>query len=154
MMAKKGELTRKQQLFIAEYLVDLNASRAALAAGYSPKTAPWIGQENLRKPTIKAAVEEAHAQKIANAGITAEYVLSSLHEVAEFCKTPRPRYNKDGAIIGEGIDSAGATRSLELLGRHLGTFDTGDGPQKILIDLRLPENQGWTRPYHEDPDAS
>jgi phage terminase small subunit len=151
-LAKKGELTRKQQLFIAEYLVDLNASRAALAAGYSPKTAPWIGQQNLHKLSIKAAIEKAHAEKIANAGITAEYVLKSLHEVAEYTKTPRPRYNKDGDVIGESIDSAGATRSLELLGKHLGVFDGGDGPQKIQIDLRFPDSSEWTRPYHEAPD--
>lgn len=51
-MAKKGTLTDKQKRFIDEYLVDLNATQAAIRAGYSPKTARAVGSENLTKPDI------------------------------------------------------------------------------------------------------
>jgi|WetSurMetagenome_2_1015567.scaffolds.fasta_scaffold818394_2 phage terminase small subunit len=125
-MAKKGELTRKQQLFIAEYLVDLNASRAALAAGYSPKTAPWIGNENLKKPTIKVAIEEAHAQKIANAGITAEYVLTNLKEMYE--------NHKDG-------NPSPAIKALELLGKHLSLFSDNLNVRKIQSPEDLTDEE-------------
>lgn len=52
-------LTNKQQLFVDEYLQHYNATRAAIAAGYSPKTARKIGSENLTKPDIKAEIDRA-----------------------------------------------------------------------------------------------
>lgn len=51
-------MTERQQIFIQEYLTDLNATQAAIRSGYSPKTAYSIGQENLNKPEIKQAIEE------------------------------------------------------------------------------------------------
>jgi Phage terminase, small subunit len=51
-------MRNKQRVFIAEYLKDFNATQAAIRAGYSPKTAYSIGQENLTKPEIKLAIEE------------------------------------------------------------------------------------------------
>jgi len=55
-LRKNGQLTPKEQRFVAEYLVDFNASRAAVRAGYSKKTACQIGYENLIKPDIQAAI--------------------------------------------------------------------------------------------------
>lgn len=55
-MAEKKKLTAKQQRFVDAY--DGNAHKAAIAAGYSEKTADAIGRENLRKPTIMAAIKE------------------------------------------------------------------------------------------------
>ena len=52
-------LTPKQRRFIEEYLIDLNATQAAIRAGYSEKTAYSIGQENLRKPVIAEAIAAA-----------------------------------------------------------------------------------------------
>ena len=56
-------LTNKQRVFVAEYLTDFNATQAAIRAGYSQKTAYSIGQENLNKPEIKAAIEERIADR-------------------------------------------------------------------------------------------
>ena len=61
-MAEK-KLTAKQQLFCDEYLIDLNATQAAIRAGYSKKTAYSIGQENLNKPEIKEYIEKRMAEK-------------------------------------------------------------------------------------------
>lgn len=61
-MAEKG-LTNKQRVFIAEYLVDFNATRAALAAGYSKKSARFVGHENLTKPNIKIEIERHVAER-------------------------------------------------------------------------------------------
>ena len=59
-MAKKAvKLTGKQKRFIQEYLVDLNATRAAKDAGYSEKTAYRTGADNLRKPQIADAIDKA-----------------------------------------------------------------------------------------------
>ena len=57
------KLTKKQQRFCDEYLIDLNATQAAIRAGYSPKTARQIGQENLTKPAISEYVAKRMAEK-------------------------------------------------------------------------------------------
>jgi len=57
------KLTAKQQRFCDEYLIDLNATQAAIRAGYSEKTARQIGQENLTKPSIKEYIENRMAEK-------------------------------------------------------------------------------------------
>ena len=75
-------LTTKQQRFIEEYPVDLNATQAAIRAGYSRKTAFVIGYENLQKPHIKAPIQKKLAELSRNAGITAERVLNELAIVA------------------------------------------------------------------------
>ena len=54
-----ANLTPKQQRFVEEYLIDLNATQAAIRAGYSEKTAYSVGHENLKKPEIQKAIQEA-----------------------------------------------------------------------------------------------
>lgn len=56
-------LTAKQQRFCDEYLIDMNATQAAVRAGYSKKTARVIGQENLTKPAIREYIEKRMAEK-------------------------------------------------------------------------------------------
>ncbi|EOP85978.1 hypothetical protein IGM_04353 [Bacillus cereus HuB4-4] len=75
-------LTPKQQRFIEEYLVDLNATQAAIRAGYSQKTARKIGQENLTKPDIQTAIEEAMDERSKRAEITQDMVLEELAKIA------------------------------------------------------------------------
>ncbi len=58
-----AKLTAKQQRFCDEYLIDLNATQAAIRAGYSEKTARAIGNENLTKPDIKNYIDERMAEK-------------------------------------------------------------------------------------------
>lgn len=75
-------LTAKQQRFVDEYLVDLNATQAAIRAGYSAATARSIAAENLTKPNIAAAVSAAQAERAKRTGITADRVLEDLARVA------------------------------------------------------------------------
>lgn len=58
-----AKLTAKQQRFCDEYLIDLNATQAAIRAGYSEKTAKSIGQENLTKPDIKEYIKNRMDEK-------------------------------------------------------------------------------------------
>jgi len=74
-------LTQKQGLFVDEYLIDLNATQAAIRAGYSKKTAGQIGDENLKKPQIAQAINEAIASRNKRAQIDADYVLRRLVEI-------------------------------------------------------------------------
>ncbi|OKP83288.1 hypothetical protein A3844_22805 [Paenibacillus helianthi] len=75
-------LTAKQKLFVTEYLVDLNATQAAIRAGYSAKTARSVGQENLTKPDIKIAIQEAMDKRAAKVEVTAEMVLQHWLDLA------------------------------------------------------------------------
>ena len=84
MAEKVKELTGKQQRFVEEYLIDLNATQAAIRAGYSAKTAKSIGQENLTKPDIAKALAQAKVKRAEKTGITAERVLEELAAIAFF----------------------------------------------------------------------
>lgn len=74
-------LTDKQRRFVDEYLVDLNATQAAIRAGYSQKTARQIGDENLSKPDIAKAVQEAQAARATRTEITQDMVLRELAKI-------------------------------------------------------------------------
>ena len=72
------ELTPKQRLFVEEFLVDLNATKAAARAGYSPKTARSQGQRLLTNVDIADAIREAMASRSERTGITADMVVEAL----------------------------------------------------------------------------
>ena len=72
-MAKK--LTKKQQLFVDEYLIDLNATQAAIRAGYSVESARDIGCENLTKPNIQQAIAEKMAERSKRTGVNQDRVV-------------------------------------------------------------------------------
>jgi len=76
-------LTEKQRRFVEEYLIDLNATRAAIRAGYSEKTAYSIGHENLSKPEIADAIAEAKEARSERTKITADYVLQKAVSLLE-----------------------------------------------------------------------
>lgn len=124
-------MTPRQELFVAEYLVDLNATQAAIRAGYSAKTASRIGPELLGKTCVAEAIQTALEQRKRSTGITAEYVVEGLREVAERCLQRAPVLSRKGEQIQDengcdvwAFDSNGANRALELLGKHVGVFPT------------------------------
>lgn len=89
-------LSAKQELFVAEYLKDLNATQAAIRAGYSKKTAKDIACENLAKPNIKAAIAEGKKKRIDRVQVDADWVLKRLFEEAG--ADLADLYNKDGSV--------------------------------------------------------
>ncbi|HEY2455211.1 MAG TPA: terminase small subunit [Scandinavium sp.] len=74
-------LTDKQEMFCREYLIDLNATQAAIRAGYSEKTARALGCENLTKPDIQNRISELKAERNEAVSINAEYVLQRLVDI-------------------------------------------------------------------------
>ncbi|EMH4076955.1 TPA: terminase small subunit [Serratia marcescens] len=74
-------LTDKQEMFCREYLIDLNATQAAIRAGYSTKTANRTASENLSKPDIQLRISELKVQRNDLVGINATYVLNRLVEI-------------------------------------------------------------------------
>ena len=75
-------LTPKQQLFVDEYIIDFNATRAAKAAGYNDNSATEIGYENLRKPHIEKAIDKAIADRRKRLRIDADTVLWKWWQIA------------------------------------------------------------------------
>jgi len=74
-------LTSKQRRFVDEYLVDLNATQAAIRAKYSPRTARQIGEENMTKPAIQAAIARRMKDREARTEITQDKVLRELAKI-------------------------------------------------------------------------
>lgn len=82
-MRRPNTLTPKQRRFVEEYLIDLNATQAAIRAGYSAATANQIGPELLAKPHIQAAIAEALAERSKRTKIDADWLLTRLADEAE-----------------------------------------------------------------------
>lgn len=127
------KLTAKQQAFVNEYIVDLNATQAAIRAGYSEETAYSIGSENLSKPEIADAIQAAMDQRAQRTKITADYVLSTVYEVVERCKQATPVLDRQGMPVlvetatgtlapAYVFDSKSALKGAEMLGKHLKLF--------------------------------
>ena len=89
-------MTPKQEAFINEYLIDKNATQAAIRAGYSVKTARQMGDENLSKPYIASEIESRLATLAEKAGLSAELVLASLARELRF--DPADLYDEWGNI--------------------------------------------------------
>ena len=77
-----GKLTKKNEVFCDEYLIDLNATQVAIRAGYSVESAGSIGSELLKKPEIRARIDKAMAERSRRTGINADRVLRELARVA------------------------------------------------------------------------
>ncbi len=101
-------LTSKQEMFCLEYLIDLNATQAAIRAGYSVKTAKDIACENLAKPNIQSRIAEAMAERAENTKIDAAYVLKMSNELLLRCM-----------VDGEDFSPSGAGKALDLIGKHV-----------------------------------
>lgn len=101
-------LTAKQAAFVNEYLIDLNATQAAIRAGYSEKTAGRTGHENLKKPEIAQAIQEAQAERAERLELTQDDVLKGL--LLEAMRE------------GEGSSHSARVAAWGHLGKHLGMF--------------------------------
>lgn len=156
-MAKK--LTKKQQLFVDEYLIDLNATQAAIRAGYSVDTAREIGCENLTKPNIQQAIAKAMAERSKRTGINQDRVVLELAKIAFVKMTDvvdpdtgeilpnasdddlaciesvkfKQSDNQYGGSIEREVKLSSKMKALELLGKHLGMWN-----DKIDVNVAVP----------------
>lgn len=143
-----AKLTAKQKLFCDEYLIDLNATQAAIRAGYSSESAKEIGSENLTKPNIRARIDKELAERSKRTGVNADRVVNELAKIAFINATDvidmdnatilEDACRDDTAAIasvkvktipgecGEGVEReiklADKLKALELLGKHMGMF--------------------------------
>lgn len=116
----KKELSAKKDMFCREYMVDLNATQAAIRAGYSHKTAGAIGFELLKKPEIIIRLSDLAKEKTKKSDITAQYVLDGIKAIAE----------------DEDARQNDRLKAYELLGKYLKLFvDRQEVEHKATITL-------------------
>ena len=82
MVKTERTMTPKQARFVEEYLIDLNATQAAIRAGFSARRAAEIGYQLVRKTTVASAIQAAKAKRSEATGITAEDVVRELRAIA------------------------------------------------------------------------
>ncbi len=97
-------LTSKQQRFVEEYLVDLSGTKAAIRSGYSTRTARQIGDENLSKLAIRAAIDRAIADRSIRTGITQDEVLRRLWSIVTANATDVVSHRLGACRYCHGID--------------------------------------------------
>lgn len=158
-MAKMAKLTEKQQRFVDEYLIDLNATQAAIRAGYSVESARDIGCENLTKPNIQQAIAEKMAERSKRTGVNQDRVVLELAKIAfvnisDVVDTDTgeilPNASQDdlaciesvkfkqsdnqyGGSIEREVKVASKLKALEMLGKHLGMWN-----DKVDVNVTIP----------------
>ena len=133
-----GGLLPKQAAFVAEYLISGNATQAAIHAGYSPKTAHVIGQENLKKPAIASLLAQKQSviaarqdERLAAMELTEERVAREVARIAFF--DPRKLFASDGrplAITELDDDTAACIAGLDVLEQY-----EGSGEDRVMVGL-------------------
>ena len=109
-------MTDKQRRFVEEYLIDLNATQAAIRAGYSPDTAKEIGCENLTKPNISKAIAKAMAERSRRTGISQDRVIEELAKIA-FMNAADVINTDDASILEDASRSRERSNSPTSSGR-------------------------------------
>lgn len=154
-----AKLTEKQQRFVDEYLIDLNATQAAIRAGYSVKTAREQASQNLTKLNIQQAISEKMAERSKRTGVNQDRIVLELAKIA-FVNAADVIDSDDATIKagataddtaaiqsvkvkviptkeGEGVEREirlnDKLKALELLGKHLGMWN-----DKLDVNLNIP----------------
>ena len=128
-----ASLTDKQKMFVKNYLLDLNATQAAIRAGYSKKTAQRIGSENLSKPLVAAAIQKGQAKAAAKLDFKAEDVLRELGRLAFSNMLDYMTVNEESGL--PSIDLSKLTREQAKAIGEFG-YDAAGNPKIKLADKR------------------
>lgn len=155
-------LTKKQKLFVEEYLIDLNATQAAIRAGYSTSSAGSIASEMLKKPEIRARIDKAIAERSKRTGVNQDRVIIELAKIAfvnpadlinagdATIKGDAAREDtaaissvkvkriptEEGTIEEREVRMADKLKALELLGKHIGMFT-----DRLVVDNAAEEEK-------------
>lgn len=141
-----AKLTPKQKAFVDEYLIDLNATQAAIRAGYSVKRASEIGYQLLQKTTVSEAIAKAMAERSKWTSVSQDRVIEQLAKIAFADLKDYVQWDEKGITLLNSEDVDGTVlqsiteivlpkggvkkevklsdklKALELLGKHLGMW--------------------------------
>lgn len=120
---KHMALKAKQEKFCQEYLVDLNATQAAIRAGYSAKTARATGSENLSKPDIAARIAELQVEIQRRCGISRESILKELEEA------------RTAALTSETVQASAAASATVHKAKLLGLYDSPEDIELKRLEI-------------------
>ena len=141
-------MTAKQRRFCDEYLIDLNATQAAIRAGYSKKTAYSIGEENLKKPELKKYIDSRMAEKESELIADQDEVLKYLTAVmrgktqAEVVVVESVGdFRSEARTMQKAPDEKERLKAAELLGKRYGLY-TDRIEQEIDMDLKITVDYG------------
>jgi phage terminase small subunit len=136
------KFTEKQRRFVEEYLIDGNATRSAIAAGYSEKTARSAGCENLTKPNIMRAIMDGRKDRSERMEVDADWVLGKAVELHRTCME-KDTFNPSVAaralqIVGDHVDIQAFEKTLKV--KHEKTVeDLSDDELDAFIIARATE---------------
>lgn len=123
------KLAPMQSVFVQEYLIDLNATQAAIRAGYSAKTAEQQGYQLLQKPSVQAAIAARQKEREQRTAVAADRVLLEAARLALF--DPRKLFNDDGSPKGIhelDDDTAAAVAGIEVVEQF-----EGSGKDRVFV---------------------
>lgn len=154
---RMAKLTEKQRRFVDEYLIDLNATQAAVRAGYSVKTANEQGARLLVNVSIQAAISEQMAQRSRRTGVNQDRIVLELAKIAFLKMTDvvdsqgrikdgaseddlsciesikyKHSDTETGSSTEREVKAASKLKALELLGKHLGMWND-------KLEVNVPE---------------
>lgn len=152
------KLTEKQQRFVNEYLIDLNATQATIRAGYSTKTADVQGSRMLGNVKVQQAISEAMAERSKRTGVNQDRVVLELAKIAfvkmtdivdhqgqikssatedDLACIESMKYKRSESGTGSSVERevkiAPKLKALELLGKHLGMWN-----DKLDLNITAP----------------
>jgi phage terminase small subunit len=142
-----SKLTDKQEAFVREYMIDLNATQAYLRAGYkvSDNVARANASRLLTNANIHARIEQLQADRAKKLELDANWVLQRLKDISDRCMQAEPVLEFDyeeKKLVETGeykFDSNGANKATELIGKHLGMFKDKlevNGETKLVVKRR------------------
>lgn len=138
-------LNPNQARFVEEYLVDLNATQAAIRAGYSAKTAEVQGPRLLGNARIRAAIEVGVHARSERTGITQDRVLREL-ELLSFSDLQHYRVTWKGDVVLVPGAPSGAMRALASIKRRISTRGTGKKKETVVdVEIKLWDKPGPLR---------
>lgn len=140
----EAKMTAKQMRFCDEYLIDLNATQAAIRAGYSKKTAYSIGVENLKKPEIKKYIDDRMAKKqaalIADQDEVLRYLTAVMRGESQSSVLARTEVGSE-EVIEKAPDEKERLKAAELLGKRYGLY-TDRIEQDVDMELNITVDYG------------
>ena len=149
---KTYKLTVKQQRFIEEYMIDNNATQAAIRAGYSKNSAKEIGNENLTKPHIAELIDSKLEELTLNSGVSVEFVIDTYQRVIRLGlgieKFTKSTIDRDGNVYDSEVmelNLSAVNKATDCLAKYLKMYNDDDEAGKTKqelpnINITFPSN--------------